>query len=146
MEKINVNIAYVISKPINVVFNGIIKKKHLTKYFASDSSSDLQEGITVKWYFEDYDNVSLDIKVIEIIKDEKIVFEWSTVKNCTNKVEITFEKLTDEKCQIKIIESDFSLDKRGVEHALEQTKGWTDFICSLKAYLYANIKIRDHKA
>ena len=31
----------------------------------------------------------------------------------------------------------------GIEKALQQTQGWTDFICSMKAFLYCGINLRN---
>ncbi len=49
------------------------------------------------------------------------------------------------KTNIEISESGFEMKKKENKKALLQTQGWTDFICSLKAYLYTGVNLRNGK-
>ncbi|MFT6850543.1 MAG: hypothetical protein ACJATA_001357 [Sphingobacteriales bacterium] len=37
------------------------------------------------------------------------------------------------------------MNEEGVQRAMRQTQGWTDFICSLKGFLYTGINLRTGK-
>jgi hypothetical protein len=44
---------------------------------------------------------------------------------------------------VKVTESAWPNDDDGVARALEQTAGWTDLLCSLKAYVLHGINLRE---
>lgn len=44
---------------------------------------------------------------------------------------------------VTINEALWPRDAEGVQRALGQTRGWTDFLCCLKAYLQFGVSLRD---
>lgn len=42
-----------------------------------------------------------------------------------------------------ITETGWPMDDEGVARALEQTAGWVDFLCSMKAYLVYGVNLRE---
>ena len=131
----------IVLQPNNKVFDAIINPQKLFGFFASESSGPIIEGTTVTWTFKDY-NITLAVKVILVEKDKHISFDWDA---CGKKTTVTIELNSTQgsATSIKISEKPFDFNVQDVERALEQTKGWTDFICSLKAYLYTGINLRN---
>lgn len=141
MDTIDVNVKDTILKPAKKVFDAIIQPETMKKYFISKASDKMTEGKKIKWEFEDV-GAKIDVKVLKIIENKQITFEWNASGKSAKKVDISLEPESDEQTNIKITESSFEFTKEGIKKALGQTQGWTDFICSMKAYLYADLNLR----
>ncbi|TXC76132.1 SRPBCC domain-containing protein [Luteibaculum oceani] len=120
------------------IMDCIINKDKLCNFFVSHSSSDLSSGAKVHWKWEDY-NAETDVEVVSI-SPEQIVFKWPNIEKITT-VTITIKEFEDY-CDVIITEDDFLLNEEGAKQIMNQCQGWTDFICSLKAYLYCDINLR----
>jgi uncharacterized protein YndB with AHSA1/START domain len=129
-----------IHKPIAEVFDAIVNPSKIIGYFVSSASDKLETGKTISWEFKDY-NVSLKVKVLEVIPNELISFEWSATGE-TALVDIRLNSEAAAKTSITITEKPRKIPKDEIAKALGQTQGWTYFICSLKAYLYTGINLR----
>ena len=140
---IQVKVSSIILRPVNIVFKAIEDPAQIKKYFVSNSSNFLSEGKKVTWEFKDY-NVKLDVKVIKVIENELITFDWEA-SGQQARVSIALKSEEAAKTKITITEDSYEADAPGIEKALQQTEGWTDFICSLKAYLYTGINLRNGK-
>jgi len=138
-----VEVKSTVLKPIDIVFNSIIDKNKITKYFVTDASEDLVESTKVKWEWRDFCAECM-VDVLEIRKNEKIIFSWKGNKVAT-KVEMLFKELESSSTEIRITESSYQNNDEGIKKVMQQTQGWTDFICSLKAYLYTGINLRNGK-
>jgi uncharacterized protein YndB with AHSA1/START domain len=139
--KVEVNVKDRILKPIDEIFQAIVKPDKLSCYFVSNASGPIEEGTSPIWSF-DFVGVNLSPKILKVKLNELIFFEWDASGTLAT-VKITFEEIDTETTLIKINESEWPMDKKGVEAALRQTQGWTDFICSLKAFLYCGINLRE---
>lgn len=141
MDNIDVSVKYHISKSVENVYDAIIKAEQLTQFFASKASGNLVEGEKIIWTFGDA-GVSCEVEVLKIIKNKEIRFDWSSNGKQLGKVTIVLEAIDENNTKINITESAFEFTPEGVKKALGQTQGWTDFVCSLKAFLYAGINLR----
>lgn len=141
---INVNVKDVILIPNEEVFDAIVNPNRITKYFTSAMVGNLATGEKVKWIFEDV-GIELEIKVLKLVKNKSLTFEWEASGKLTTVV-IELSNKDVNKTEIGIQESSFELNEADVQNALLQTQGWTDFICSLKAYLYTGINLRKGRA
>lgn len=139
MENLSVNIKDNIASPIELVYLSIVDANTLCGYFTTKSSGNLAEGKTITWEFEN--NYQTDINEIKLAQNKQINFTWGTTGSSTT-VEIFLTSINETLTKIDITESSYTFDEKGVKTALGQTQGWTDFICSLKAYLCANINLR----
>ena len=137
----NIEIPGIINKPVSEVFEAIVEPGKLNCYFTSRSSGIIESGKTVIWEFKDQ-NVILDIDIIETEQDIHISFRWRATGNDTY-VSINLESDEENNTKIVITEKEFSSEENDIKTAMQQTIGWTDFICSLKAYLYTGINLRD---
>lgn len=139
MENISVNVKDTIASAIETIYTSIIESDKLCGYFTTRSSGNLSEGKTITWEFEN--NYQTDIDQILLIPNKQINFSWGTTGSNTT-IEIKLDKINESLTKIEITENSYPFNEKGVKTALGQTQGWTDFICSLKAYLYANINLR----
>ncbi|WP_010227817.1 SRPBCC domain-containing protein [Gillisia marina] len=130
-------------RPVEKVFNSIVDPTQITKYFVSDANDKLVEGNKVSWEFKDY-NVKLNVEVLKVIENEQIIFDWEASGNKA-RVSMSFSSEEENKTKLVITEDFFETNEEGIAKALQQTQGWTDFICSLKAYLYTGINLRNGK-
>jgi uncharacterized protein YndB with AHSA1/START domain len=137
---VKVNVKDRILKPVTAVFNAIVDPDILSCYFISASSGWLKEGETITWSFSDVGGkIAVDVK--KITANELFVFEWSA-SGKTALVTIHLAAIDQQTTSIEITEEGWPMDTAGVKSALGQTQGWTDFICSMKAYLYCGINLR----
>lgn len=128
-------------RPVAEVFGAIVDPGRLAGFFVSRASGPMKEGATVTWHFADV-GATVPATVKRVKQNELIAFEWAA-SGVTASVEITLEAINSTTTSVKIVEDGWPLDKQGVARALGQTQGWTDFLCSLKAYLYTGIKLRE---
>ena len=140
---LHVEVKSTIVKPIEKVFHTIIDKNEITKYFVTHSSGDLVENTEIKWEWKDFCAECM-VTVLEVEKNKKILFSWSGNK-VTTEVEMIFKELKTSLTEIVITEKSYENTTEGIKKVMQQTQGWTDFICSLKAYLYTGINLRGGK-
>jgi hypothetical protein len=55
---------------------------------------------------------------------------------------MNFEAVGHDRTKVRIAERDFPLTREGVGLALEQTAGWTDFLCCMKGHLQHGVNLR----
>ncbi|RMA58531.1 SRPBCC domain-containing protein [Ulvibacter antarcticus] len=138
---IPINVKDTIFKSSSEVFEAIVNRDKIIGYFVSSASDSISEGKDIKWEFKEY-NVSLQVKVKKVIINEFISFEWSATGEIAL-VEIRLSSDTANVTTIDITEKPYQTKEEEIKKALQQTQGWTDFICSLKAYLYTGINLRN---
>ena len=141
--ELNVKVTSTIFKPIEEVFDGIVNPNKISKYFTSASSGELKEGENIIWTFGDV-GVALEIQVLELEKYHFISFKWGASGKMAT-VEIKLNTTDENHTDIEITESPYEMNEDDIQKVLQQTQGWTDFICSLKAYLYTGINLRNGK-
>ncbi|MGO4269489.1 SRPBCC domain-containing protein, partial [Paenibacillus sp. TAF58] len=64
-----------IVKPVIEVFEALIDPVKMSNYWFSSGSERLEQGKTITWRYDEYD-AQVDIKVLEIEVNRKIVFQW----------------------------------------------------------------------
>ncbi len=138
---IDVKVKDKIFKPIEDVFNAVVNPEKLSGYFVSKSSGPIENGASLTWFFNGED-IIVTVKILAVVKNELIRFEWEA-SGSKAQVDIEFNRKDNDATVVVITEKSFPFDKAGVAKALQQTQGWTDFICSLKAYLYCGINLRN---
>ncbi|GJQ63933.1 MAG: ATPase [Melioribacteraceae bacterium] len=140
MSSLKVEVYDKIRKPVTEVFSAIVEPHKLSGFFTSKASDIITTGENLTWCFEDVQAI-IDVKVLIVKKNELISLEWAASGKKTV-VDIMLTAKKDNLTEIKIIESDFEYTEKEVKMAMRQTQGWTDFICSMKAYLYSGLNIR----
>lgn len=130
-----------IFKDLHTVYQAIVDKNKLQCYFVSHASNSLDQADQLNWEWKDY-NASCVVSDIKTIANESISFKWGA-SGYEKQVVIRLSKEENEKTKIQIEEGEFEMTEESVQKMLGQTQGWTDFICSLKAYLYTGINLRN---
>ena len=137
---INVDVTQRVMKPVNDVFQAIVDPDKLSKYFVSSATAPLAAGQSVTWRFADVGGELVpEIEVIE--RDRRIVFTWEA-SGQKARVQIELLPYDEGSTKIHIVESAFPMTEEGVQRALEQAKGWTDFIACMRAYLEFGVRLR----
>ena len=132
-----------IRKPVAEVFDAVVNPKKLSGYFVETASGPLAAGKTVKWKFPEFPD-EFDVVVREVVKDDRIVFEWPAGEGDANtRVEMVFKPLDAENTMVQISESGWQDTAKGRERAYGNAGGWMHMAACLKAYLEYGINLRE---
>ena len=137
---VEVNVRDRVLRPVDEVFAAIVDPERMSRYFLTHGSGPLKAGTAVQWDFADVGR-SLTVDVKQVDKDHRIDFEWAASGSKAH-VTIVLEPAGVSTTIVSIHEAGWPMDPQGVGRALEQTHGWTDFLCCMKAYLQHGIKLR----
>jgi uncharacterized protein YndB with AHSA1/START domain len=122
------------------VRDAIVDPDRMSGYFTSHRDKPMRSGTTVHWEFADVGG-ALDVDVDEV-DDDHIRFRWDA-SGVATLVDVELLAHDPVSTVVRITESEWPMDADGVARALEQTAGWTDFLCSLKAYLLHGVNLRE---
>lgn len=135
--------AFKILKPANEVFEAIIDPAQMANYWFSSGSGRLEQGKIITWRYEEYD-AQVDIKVLEIELNKKIVFQWDANED-GHIVTITLKEIDHASTVIEVIEEGFNEnDDSLISSLVDNKEGWVYMLTCLKAYL--EFGIRDLRA
>lgn len=127
-----------IRKPVHEVFEAITNPEITTNFWFTKSSGRLETGKSIIWEWEMY-GVSATIKVIEMVPNEKIVFEW---QQPARTVEFKFQKIDDTTTYFIAKESGYTETGDDLLNIIrDSTGGFTTVLDGLKAYLEYNIRL-----
>jgi uncharacterized protein YndB with AHSA1/START domain len=138
--KVQAHVADRVMKPTGEVFDAIVNPAKITKFFASNASGPFRTGETVTWTFADVGR-SISPKVLAVEPETHIAFEWDASGDSA-RVDITLTPYEGDTTRVVIVEDGWPMDAKGIKRALQQTQGWTDFICCMKAYLQFGVNLR----
>jgi uncharacterized protein YndB with AHSA1/START domain len=136
---ITVQVVDRIAKPPAEVFDAIVDPAKMTQYFITRGSSRLTREGKVTWEWADVD-AKLEVEIAQYEQDRKIGLAWSATGYPT-KVTLMVEP-DGTGTKLTAAEAPFALTEDGARRAMQQTQGWTDFCCCLKAYLDHGIDLR----
>ncbi|WP_409290022.1 SRPBCC family protein [Peribacillus sp. SCS-37] len=123
-----------ILKPTNEVFEAFVDPQKIGNFWFSSSSERWEQGKIITVKYEEY-NAQLDIKVLEIEKNRKIVYEWGAIGE-GNIVTILLEELDNSSTIIEVIEEGFKdNDEELISQLLDNKEGWVFMLSCLKGYL-----------
>lgn len=140
MEKLEINCAMQIQKPIHEVFDAIILPEKMTNYFISQSTGIMEEGKNLIWKFPEFD-FECPVKVQKIEKDKYISFYWEN-SGVDLLVEITLSENENNSTLVSISEKSMENNEVGLKWLSGNSFGWSNFLACLKAYLEYNINLR----
>ena len=131
-----------IRKPVAQVFDAVVRPEKLSGYFVQTASGPLTEGATVKWKFPEFPDL-FDVVVRQVIKDERIVFEWPAASGGYNtRVEMVFKPLDEQNTMVQVSESGWRDDPPGIKASYGNAGGWMHMMCCLKGSLEYGINLR----
>lgn len=121
------------------VFQAFADPEITTKFWFTKGSGFLVAGSKVQWDWEMYD-VSAEIDVIELIPNERIVFEWPGAHG-TTQVRWKFIPLDNIGTFVSVENDGFAgTDAEVVEEAMGATQGFTIVLCAAKIYLEQGVE------
>ena len=129
-----------IRKPPSEVFAAVADPARLTGYFVQTASGPLEAGKTVMWSFAEAP-APAPVTVIEVVPNERIVFEWPA-NDYNTRVEMIFSPLDGNETMVKIAESGWRDDEQGRKLSYGNAGGWMHMMACLKAYLEYDINLR----
>jgi uncharacterized protein YndB with AHSA1/START domain len=123
-----------IVKPVNEVFEAFVDPSKIGNFWFSSSSERWEQGKTVTLRYDEY-GAQLDIKVIEVELNKKIVFKWGLPED-EHVVTITLNELDNSNTIIEVNEEGFKENDDELIHKLVDNKeGWVFMLTCLKGYL-----------
>ena len=140
MEKLEINCAMQIQKPIHEVFGAIIIPEKMSNYFISQSTGIMEEGKNLIWKFPEFD-FECPVKVQKVEKDKYISFYWDN-SGFELLVEITLTEKENNSTLVSISEKSMENNEAGLKWLSGNSFGWSNFLACLKAYLEYNINLR----
>jgi uncharacterized protein YndB with AHSA1/START domain len=136
-----VRVEYTIERPLADVREAIVDPARMAHYFISHGSGRMTAGAKLEWTWSDV-GAKAAVRVRRA-DDTRITFLWAGSGDPT---QVTLE-LTADGAKTKLVcsEGPFELSSDGAARALQQTQGWTDFCCSLRAYLHHGVNLRTNQ-
>jgi uncharacterized protein YndB with AHSA1/START domain len=133
-----------IAKPVAEVFDAVVNPKKLSAYFTTigGANAPLVPGTTVTWWGE------VPVDVVEVVRERSIVLQWDASVPAgetpyKTRIEMRFEPLDDRATLVTIAEGDWRDGDSGLQKSYLNCEGWTQMLCSLKAYLEYGINLRE---
>jgi uncharacterized protein YndB with AHSA1/START domain len=124
-----------IIKPANEVFEAFVDPSKIGNFWFSSSSERWEQGKTITLRYDEYD-AQVDIKVIEIEVNKKIVFQWVYENGEGNVVTITLEELDNTSTIVEVKEEGFNeKNDQLISLLLGNKEGWVYALTCLKGYL-----------
>lgn len=139
------------------LFEAVADPSKLSHYFTTGGAKGrLEPGATVEWNFHDFPG-AFPVHVIEVIPDQKIILEWQANEgeapnvddgqlaksDYHTRVTMTFRDLGDGRTLVEIAEEGWRLNQGALGASYGNCQGWTEMLCSLKAWLEHGIRLRD---
>lgn len=120
-----------ISKPTNEVFEAFVDPSKIGNFWFSKSSERWEAGKTIKLEYDLY-NAELEIHIVDIEVNKKIVFNWGN----DHVVTISLNEVDHSMTVIEVVEEGFNEnDETIIRDILDNKEGWVFMLCNLKAYL-----------
>lgn len=138
-DKLEIEVALQIRKPVSEVFEAIVNPDKMSNYFISKSSGRMQEGKEIKWRFPEFEE-EFPIKVNKVEQDKYISYYWDIDEEELH-VEITLTQKKDATL-VSITEKSRDNDEAGIKWLKSNTAGWANFLACLKAYLEFGVNLR----
>ena len=141
LGRIPVRVERRIGRPPTDVLEAIVDPARMASYFISRGSARMTPNAKLEWEWSDV-GAKLDIHVRAVAPDH-VTFLWSATGTPT---QVTLALTADgDGTKLVATELPFELSEDGAARAVQQTQGWTDFCCSLEAYLVHGINLRTGK-
>lgn len=139
-EKLEINVAMQIQKPIHEVFEAIINPEKMSNYFISQSTGIMEEGKNLIWKFPEFD-FECPVRVGKIKTDKYVSYYWENT-GIELFVEMTLTERENNSTLVSITEKSRNNDEDGLKWLSGNSFGWSNFLACLKAYLEYGINLR----
>lgn len=125
-------------KPAHDVFEAFVDPAKIGNFWFSTSSERWEPGKRITLTYEEY-NAKVEIEILEIEKDQKIVFQWGA-NGEGHVVTISLIEVDHAITLIEVVEEGFNeTDSEFTAQILDNKEGWVFMLTCLKGYLEAGI-------
>ena len=129
-----------IRRPAAEVFNAFVDPAVTARFWFSRGSGKLEAGGAVQWFWDIMDQ-PVDVRVLALEPDKRILMEWGMGGEMTN-VEWNFTARPDGTTFVSVTESGFQGDGDAVvSRALDSTSGFALVLMAGKAFLEHGIDL-----
>jgi uncharacterized protein YndB with AHSA1/START domain len=132
-----------IRKPVADVFDAVYNPKKLSGYFTTGGASGpLVPGSTVTWDFADFPG-AFPVHVREVVPNRLIVLAWKAAEgDYDTTVRLDFEPIDGDATLLRISESGWKENQKGLDSSYGNCMGWMQMICCLKVYVEQGVNLR----
>jgi uncharacterized protein YndB with AHSA1/START domain len=128
-----------IQRPAREVFEAFVDPSKIGNFWFTSSSERWEQGKTVTLSYDEY-NARVEIRLLEIEKDQKIVFKWGG-QGDGNVATIRLRELDDAGTIVEVNEEGFNEnDDDLIAHLLDNKEGWVFMLTCLKGYLEFGVR------
>ena len=121
-------------KPASEVFEAFVDPTKIGNFWFSSSSERWEQGKTITLKYDEYD-AEVDIEVMEVDINKKIVFQWGA-NGEGHIVTISLNELDNSTTLIEITEEGFKEDDDAlISQLIDNKEGWVYMLTCLKGYL-----------
>jgi len=145
-----------IARPVADVFEAVVNPATLSQYFTTGGAvGRLETGATVQWEFHDFPG-AFPVDVVAVETNRRIVLRWDANEGAPGDaatatvpatyqttVTMTFDPLDEGRTLVSIEEEGWRPTEAGLKASYGNCQGWTEMLCSLKAYLEHGIRLRE---
>ncbi|QSB05629.1 SRPBCC domain-containing protein [Natronoglycomyces albus] len=142
------SIAGRIDRPVEEVYEAVANPDQLSKYFTTGGAKGrVETGAVVHWDFADFPG-EFPVDIVEAKPHERIVLRWDSDEDKDGDVAVKttvtfgFESLADGRTLVTISEEGWRADESGLQASFGNCQGWTQMLCSMKAWLEHGITLR----
>lgn len=129
-----------IRKPVAEVFEAFINPEITTNFWFTKSSGKLEEGSEITWTWEMY-GLDVQVKVSEIIQNEKIEIEWGNYDDMT-RVVFLFQKISENETFVNVVNDRFRGNTDELKKQIrDSTGGFNLVMAGCKAWLEQGINL-----
>ena len=139
-DRLEINCAMQIQKPIHEVFDAIINPKKMSNYFIATSTGIMEEGKNLIWKFPEFD-FECPVKVGKVENNKFVSFYWDN-DGFELLVEITLSEKENNSTLVTITEKSMENNEAGIKWLAGNSFGWSNSLACLKAYLEYGINLR----
>lgn len=136
-----------INKPVDEVFEAVVSREQLERYFTDSADRDLAAGETVTWNWKDWGDHPVFVDVferntrIELLLNSR---DWKKTESEHYDVRVimTFEESEGGSTVVSISEEGWKTDEPGLKASHENCGGWMHMILCLKGWLEHGVDLR----
>ncbi len=121
-----------ILKQAHEVFEAFVDPEKIKNFWFSGSSARWEENKIISLEYLEY-GAKLDIEMVEVIPDKKIVFKWGE-NGDEHLITIIINEIDKTSCTVKASESGWK-ENTELVHLLGNKEGWVFMLTCLKAYM-----------
>ena len=136
----------IVNRPRHDVFEAVADPKELSSYFTTGgASARLEQGQTVTWDFADFPG-AFPVDVIEVVPDEKIVFNWQANEPGTDyqlQVTMRFSEVEAGRTKVEVEEAGWRTTDAARQASYGSCMGWAQVLAALKMWVEHRINLRE---